>query len=105
MPWWSWLLIWSALILVFVGVLVWFAFTFYRTVRHLMLALEALSDQVVAVDIARASLAPEKRALAVFADPALLLYDVEQRRADRAHRRQVRRDARIVRGKLVRNAR
>jgi len=104
MPWWSWLLIWGVLVLGLFVVLIFFAVVLYRNSLGTLRAAEALNDQLLAVE---RDLPPTVSPFspAVFADSAVLLHDVELRRADRAHRRQLRRDARIVRGKLLRNAR
>lgn len=104
MPWWSWLFIWTGLALTLLAVLGWFAITLYRKSLGTLRALAALSDQVSAVDLGRV---PESVLFtpAVFSDSAVLSQNVEQRRGDRAHRRQLRRDARILRGKLMRKTR
>ena len=104
MPWWSWLLIWGVLVTGLIAVLIWCAVALFRKAVTTLHALEALNDQVSSVDLdvpsVCASFVP-----AVFADSAVLLRNVEQNRADRGHRSQVRRDARIVRGKLFPTAR
>ena len=104
MPGWSWLLIWGVLAVGLLVVLSWYAVALYRKAITTLRALEALSNQISAVDLdvpsVSASFTP-----AVFADPAVMLRNVEQNRTDRTHRSQIRRDARIVRGKLMRNAR
>ena len=104
MPWWSWLLIWSGLVFILLAVLSWFAVALYRKSLGTLRALEALSDQVSAVDL---DLPPYSVPFtpAVFADAAVLFQNVEQRRGDRVHRRQLRRDARILRGKLLHKTR
>ncbi|TFD57792.1 hypothetical protein E3T39_13525 [Cryobacterium suzukii] len=104
MPWWSWLLIWGVLVAGLFTVLGWYAMTLYRKAVTTLRALELLSDQVSAVDLVAPSVSVSF-VPAVFADAAVVLRNVEQNRADRSHRNQVRRDARIVRGKLMRNAR
>ena len=104
MPWWSWLLIWSGLALVLLGVLTWFAVQLYRKALGTLQAFEALSDQVAGLSWDSSS-PPALFKPAVFADLKRLRREVEQRRAERTHRRQMRRDGLIVRGKLMRNAR
>ena len=104
MPWWSWLLIWCVLVLVLLAVLGWFAFALYRQARGTLRALESLTDQVSAIDLDLSAATPPLDA-AIFADATVLLHVVEQRRVEHAGRRQLRRDAMIVRGKLMRNAR
>ena len=104
MPWWSWLLIWSALTLGFFALLVWSGVRLYRKSRGALRAFEALGDRVAVLNV---DVKPKSEPFrpAVFTDLAVLHHEVEQREAERVHRRQVRRDARIVRGKLMRNAR
>ena len=104
MPWWSWLLIWSGLVVILLTVLGWFAVALYRKALGTLRAVEALSDQVSAVDL---DLPPDSVLFtpAVFADSAVLFHNVEQRRGEQAHRRQLRRDARILRGKLMHKTR
>ena len=104
MPWWSWLLIWSGLVLGLLAVLSWFGVALYRQARGTLLALESLSDQVSAVDLDLAATRPPFTA-AAFADATVLRHHLEQRRVERTRRRQLRRDALIVRGKLMRNVR
>ena len=104
MPWWSWLLIWSLLAL---GLLVVFglcARTLFGKAMGTLRALESLGDQISALDCDQtpttASISP-----AIFADAAVLRGNIERAGVERAHRRQLRRDALIVRGKLLSNAR
>ena len=104
MPWWSWLLIWTVLTLGFLAVLGWFAVSLFRQARGTLRALESLQEQLPTGEYDPPAAAPT-RIPAVFADLAVLLGRVEQLRAERTHRNQVRRDARIVRGKLMRHAR
>ena len=104
MPWWSWLLIWSVLTLGFLALLVWSGVRLYRKSLGALRAFEALGDQIAALNV-DVSPRPEQFRPAVFTDLAALRLEVEQREAERVHRRQVRRDGRIVRGKLMRNAR
>ncbi|MDJ0336822.1 hypothetical protein [Cryobacterium sp. PH31-O1] len=104
MPWWSWVLIWCGLVLGLIAVLSWCAVVLYRKALGTLRAVEALSDQISALDHDQthpaATFTP-----AVFADSAELRENVEQRRVERTRRRQLRRDALIVRGKLMRNVR
>ena len=104
MPWWSWLLIWSALTFALLGLLLWFAVSLYRKALRALRALEAVSGQVAELTT-DSSLEPETFRPAVFTDLTLLHDSLTQQRAERAHRRQVRRDEWIVRGKLMRKGR
>ncbi|MDJ0377701.1 hypothetical protein [Cryobacterium sp. PH31-L1] len=104
MPWWSWLLIWTVLTLGLLAVLSWFAVSLFRTARGTLQALESFHGQLPTGEFDRPT-AASVGVPAVFADSAVLLGRVEQLRAERTHRSQVRRDARIVRGKLLGHAR
>ena len=104
MPWWFWLLIWSGLTLGSLALLVWFGVRLYRKSFGALCAFEALGEQIAALNV-DVSPRPEQFRPAVFTDLALLRHELEQREVERLHRRQVRRDGRIVRGKLMRNAR
>ena len=104
MPWWSWLLIWCGLAIGLLAVLSWLAVALYRQARGTLRALESLSDHVSAIDL-DLSAATAPFAAAAFADATVLLHDVEERRVERTRRRQLRRDALIERGKLMRHTR
>lgn len=104
MPWWSWVLIWSLLGLGLVSVLGWFAVRLFRQAMSTLRALEALADQVTAIDRDLSS-ASRGFTPAIFSDVATLRSDIEHQRAERAYRRQQGRDALIARGKLKRNIR
>jgi hypothetical protein len=86
------------------AVLSWFAVALYRKSLSTLRALQVLSDQITDLD---ADLPPRSKPFqpAIFADAGVLRANVEQRRTQREHRGQLRRDARIRRGKLLQNAR
>lgn len=100
MPWWSWVLIWTVLAAGLVGMLAWFAVRLFRKLMGTMRALEALGDQVAAVDVDSAARPTPFRA-AVFADRHALAAAIDHARAERAHARALRRDLAIGRGKLL----
>jgi len=104
MMWWAWLLIWSLLTLGFLGVLAWCSIRLFRKALGTLKAMEDLGNQVAAIDLDVAA-NPPPFTPAIFADSAVLLFNIKQRRSQRAHRRQQRRDASILRGKLMRNTR
>ncbi|SEN03321.1 hypothetical protein E3O25_01105 [Cryobacterium sp. TMT1-3] len=104
MPWWSWLLLWCGLVLGLISVLTWCAVVLYRKALGTLRAGEALTARIFELDSdpthPAATFTP-----AVFTDLAELRENVEQQRVERTRRREVRRDALIVRGKLMRNVR
>ncbi|MGO4103118.1 hypothetical protein AB4Y63_04135 [Leifsonia sp. YAF41] len=104
MAWWGWLLIWSALILGLLGMLVWFAIRLFRKAMVTADALAELGDKMTLLDAAFADAAAQHEPRfnpAIFQDAGELGFLREQDRAEHARRRQVRRDARIDRGKLL----
>lgn len=104
MPWWSWLLIWSGLLLALLAVLVWFAFTLFKKLMRAVNALEELGNQVAGHDLDFAEPAPDRFRPAMFQDHDDLALAFDLQRADRARRRQLRRDRLVGRGKLLQQA-
>ena len=105
MPWWTWLLLWSGMTLALLGVGAVFLVRLFRASLRILGAVKVLTDQISRIETRRPPDTTPPFRPAVFDDTAPLLRDLEVRRAHREHRRQVRRDARIVRGKLLRHAR
>ena len=104
MPWWSWLLLWSGLGLALCAVLAWFAFTLFKKLIKAAEALEDLGNRVADLDLNLDEPAPDRFTPAIFLHRHDLALAVDQNRADRAHRRQLRRDRLIGRGKLLQQA-
>ncbi|WBM80342.1 hypothetical protein KIV56_02080 [Cryobacterium breve] len=100
MPWWSWVLIWTGLVLVLLGMLAWFAVTLFRKLMALADAVGALGDLVGGLDADPAEETPPRRP-AIFADWSELALAVDLQRTARERHRQERRDRRIARGKLL----
>jgi len=100
MPVWSWILIWTVLVAGLLGMLAWFAVRLFRKLMGTLTALEELGDQVSELDL---DLEPERTPFraAVFADRHALAAAIDQARIERAHRRALRRDLSISRGKLL----
>ena len=106
MPGWSWFLIWGVLLVALVLVVVILGRRAWRKGRSALDAygelarttseLERVLDQL---DDATAQVAA--REYAVFGDRDERSFAWGVRRAERAHRRQARRDARVARGRLL----
>ncbi len=104
MPWWSWILIWTGLVLGLLGMLAWFGYVLFRKAMRTADALERLGDQVAELgDQPEAPSEPRFRP-AVFEDRAEVRLDFELTRAERLRRRQLRRDRLVTRGKLLQHA-
>jgi hypothetical protein len=100
MPWWSWVLIWTVLAAGLVGMLAFFAVRLFRKLMGTLGALEELGDQVsdLGLDVGQ----PETRFHpAVFSDRHALAAAIDRAGIERAHRRALRRDLAIRRGKLL----
>jgi hypothetical protein len=104
MPWWGWLLIWTGLVLILLGMLAWFAVTLFRKLMNLADAVGSLGDLVGGLDPSTAENAQPSHRPAIFADWSELARTVDLRRTERERRRQERRDRWIVRGKLLQNS-
>ncbi len=104
MPWWSWLIIWTVLVLGSLGMLAGLGLRLFRKALRTLQGVEAVGEQISAIDI---NLAPPSAPFqpAIFADAQVLRQGIAQRSAERTHRSQQRRDALIVRGKLIRHTR
>ncbi|TFD00030.1 hypothetical protein E3T28_08710 [Cryobacterium sinapicolor] len=101
MPWWSWVLIWTGLVLGLLAMLAWFGFALFKKVRGTVRALQELGDLVSDVTGGQEAPAPDRFRPAIFTDLADLYFALELVQRDRGQRRQRRRDSLIARGKLV----
>ena len=105
MPWWSWLLIWSGLVIGLLMMLILFGVMLFRKLMTVVDALGDLGDQVSSAGAANvpdtADEVPTARALpAVFQSRVRLAEIVADRRFERLHQRQLRHDRAIHHGKL-----
>ena len=100
MPWWSWVLIWTGLVLGLLAMLAWFGFALFRKVMATSRALQELGKLVS--DVTRGQETPTQAPFrpVILANPADLHHALEVVRRDRAQRRQRRRDSLVARGKL-----
>ena len=100
MPVWAWILIWSVLVVALLGMLAWFAWRLFRKLMRTFAALEDLTAQVATLDL---DSAPETMRFrpAIFQHRRELADAVAVARIQRAHRRALRRDQRVRRGKLL----
>jgi hypothetical protein len=101
MPWWSWLLIWTGLVLGLVGMLAWFGWMLVRKLMTAADALGELGDQIAGLDLDGVAPKTVRFRPAVFKSQDDLFAAWEIRRSLRATHRQSRRDALTARGKLL----
>lgn len=101
MPWWSWLVIWTVLVLGLLGMLAYFAWSLFRKLMAAGREATALLEKAEILQSRVDDLREEPFHPAVFADAAELRRERTQARADREFAKQARRDARVRRGKLL----
>jgi len=101
MPWWSWLLIWSVLVLGLLGMLAAFAVSLFRKIMAAGREVSELAAKAEILSRRSEELAEPAFHSAVFADATQLREERTQALAERAYARQARRDSRVKRGKLL----
>lgn len=101
MPWWSWLLIWTVLVLGLLGMLAFFAWWLFRKLMAAAREASALLEKTEVLQGRADALQEEAFHSAVFADAARLAAERAQAKAEKAYAKQARRDARVRRGKLL----
>ena len=101
MVWWSWLVIWTVLVLGLLGMLGFFAWWLFRKLMGAAREAAALLEKSETLERRAEELGDEVFHAAVFADPTQLRDERTQARARRAIVRQARRDERVRRGKLL----
>ena len=105
MQWWSWLIIWTLLIAGLVGMLIYFAISLFRKFLAVYEDFEVLLDRAESLSAASDDLTENSpHSPAIFGDRAELGYEVEWMRRERLIRKQLRREARIRRAKMLRTA-
>lgn len=101
MSWWSWILIWAGLVLLLVGVLLFFGWRLFRKGQALLRETGELTAKMNRL-AEFADVDPEKRPRSsLFADYEQVRHRRENRRERRHERVADRRAARIRRGKLL----
>ena len=100
MPWWSWLVIWTVLVLGLLGMLAFFAWSLFRKVVAAGREAAALMEKAEVLS-RRADELHERFEPAVLADADELRAARETQLIARRYARQARRDARVRRGRLL----
>jgi hypothetical protein len=101
MAWWAWLIIWTVLVLGFIGMLVWFGFRLFRKAMAALHAVEELGEKVAKLTENVEELTVERPESAIELGYAEVSrrHDLHIRR--RAKLREARREARLARGRLL----
>jgi hypothetical protein len=99
MPWWSWLVIWGALVLAMLAMLGFFAWWLFRKFLKLNEDVSALFELTEALDVPDPQLAPP--ALALLANLKDVRSREEQRQAHRADRTWHARERRRARARAI----
>ncbi|MDQ1582262.1 MAG: hypothetical protein QOF36_316 [Microbacteriaceae bacterium] len=100
MPWWSWILIWGALVLGLLGMLVWLSLRLFAKFGRALVAFGDLAEKVSALE-ALVDEVTDPFEPAALADARVLRHAREEHRDARDRRRQTRRDSLVNRGKLL----
>jgi hypothetical protein len=101
MPWWSWIVIWSSLGLLAAATLVLLGYRIVMKVMTMFSALGDLADKTELLEAQTDALINEQARSAVFADPAELASVRRAQKTERRRRRQMRRELRVLRGKIM----
>lgn len=101
MPWWSWVVIWAALVLALLGMLAFFAWWLFRKVMATAHEAGALMEKAEILRQRSGDMRYTEFHSAVFDDPDELRAQREQATADRRVARQARSDQRVRRGKIL----
>lgn len=104
MPWWSWLVIWGALVVALLALLVWQGIRLFRKFMGAMHALGELSEKTSMLERQAQTLGEQPFHAAALQSAARLSYERRQDAARRADRRQAHREARVQRGRLITKA-
>jgi hypothetical protein len=101
MPWWSWVLIWVLLVVALLGMLALFGRMLFRKAMTAFDALGELSSRLELLDAASEAVAPEHFTNAILRDRAEVRQAHRVLAQLRADRKRLRRERRLVRGKLL----
>lgn len=101
MPWWSWVVNWTVLVLGLLGMLAYFGWSLFRKVMAAAREAGALMEKTAILSERSADMRYTEFHSAVFEDPDELRAQREQAIADRRVARQARRDQRVRRAKIL----
>jgi hypothetical protein len=101
MHWWSWILIWLGLAILLVGTLAFFGWRLFRKGVAVVDELERLTDKVDLLQRNVDELSVEKPRNAILDGYSAVANRRDREAERRASMRQLRRDARLARGRLI----
>jgi hypothetical protein len=101
MHWWSWILIWLALALLLVGTLVFFGWRLFRKGVAVFEELERLTEKVELLQRNVEELSQETPPNAILDGYSVVANRRDREKQRRATMRQLRRDTRMQRGRLI----
>lgn len=101
MTWWSWILIWLGLALAAIAVLVLFGLSYWRKGKVLLRQLDEVTAKLDALQPASPEESAPRPPSSLFADRDAVRRAHESRRDARRDRIDVRRSARIERGRIL----
>lgn len=101
MPWWSWILIWGVLVLALLGMLAWLGYRLFTKAGRVLAALGDLADMTSILESRAEDLTPARFRPAVLENRAQWVRVRGQHQADRERRKNIRREIRLRRGKLL----
>ena len=99
LPWWSWLIIWSLLVIALLAVLAVSAWILFRKGIGVLDAAAQLADTTAVLEAEERALTPPQRA--ILADLRAIRNREAARRFRRAERRRVRHEHRLVRARRI----
>ncbi|SMG38810.1 hypothetical protein [Agreia pratensis] len=101
MYWWSWILIWLALVILLIGTLVFFGWRLFKKGIAVVEELERLTDKVELLQQNVDELSVETPPNAILDGYSVVANRRDREKDRRATMRQLRRDARMKRGRLI----
>ncbi|MES2094984.1 MAG: hypothetical protein V4531_14420 [Actinomycetota bacterium] len=101
MPWWSWLVIWTGLVLALLAVIVFSAWRLFRKVVAVFDELGILAGKAELLDAATTEFDGQGAELAILQKPATVLAVRRHEREAAALRKDARHTARLTRGRAL----
>ena len=101
MPWWSWVLIWVFLVLLLLGTVAFLGWRLFKKAMRAFDALGELSDKTALLGDASRDLEPESFVPSILRPMVDVREEVAARRRRSADKRQLRRENRLAKGRVL----